>query len=251
MMLDFDKMNGLVPAIIQDADTAKVLMLGFMNREAYDKTVETGKVTFFSRTKNRLWTKGEESGNFLNVVSMKEDCDKDTLLIQVHPVGPVCHTGADTCWGEKNEQPVMFLKLLQDFIDKRHEEMPEGSYTTSLFESGVNKMAQKVGEEAVETVIEACNGTDERLIYEGADLLYHLIVLLTSKGYRIEDLARDEAAEGFVGVAHPFVAEGFAAPREQRGCDAVQPRADGIFLDEKDDHEDQREDDAPDCVEEL
>ena len=167
------------------------LMLGFMNREAYDKTVETGKVTFFSRTKNRLWTKGEESGNFLNVVSMKEDCDKDTLLIQVHPVGPVCHTGTDTCWGEKNEQPVMFLKLLQDFIDKRHAEMPEGSYTTSLFRSGVNKMAQKVGEEAVETVIEACNGTDERLIYEGADLLYHLIVLLTSKGYRIEDLARE------------------------------------------------------------
>lgn len=191
MTLDFDKMNGLVPAIIQDADTAKVLMLGFMNKEAYDKTVETGKVTFFSRTKNRLWTKGEESGNFLNVVSIKEDCDQGTLLIQVHPVGPVCHTGADTCWGEKNEQPVMFLKLLQDFICKRHEEMPEGSYTTSLFQSGVNKMAQKVGEEAVETVIEACNGTDERLIYEGADMLYHLIVLLTSKGYRIEDLARE------------------------------------------------------------
>ena len=162
-MLDFDKMNGLVPAIIQDADTAKVLMLGFMNREAYDKTVETGKVTFFSRTKNRLWTKGEESGNYLNVVSMKEDCDKDTLLIQVHPVGPVCHTGTDTCWGEKNEQPVMFLKLLQDFIDKRHAEMPEGSYTTSLFRSGVNKMAQKVGEEAVETVIEACDGFYIRL----------------------------------------------------------------------------------------
>lgn len=143
MEMDFDKMNGLVPAIIQDADTAKVLMLGFMNKEAYDKTVETGKVTFFSRTKNRLWTKGEESGNFLNVVSMKEDCDKDTLLIQVHPVGPVCHLGTDTCWGEKNEEPVMFLKLLQDFIDKRHEEMPEGSYTTSLFRSGVNKIAQR------------------------------------------------------------------------------------------------------------
>ncbi len=122
---------------------------------------------------------------------MKEDCDRDTLLVQVHPVGPVCHTGTDTCWGEKNEQPVMFLKLLQDFICKRHDEMPEGSYTTSLFQSGVNKMAQKVGEEAVETVIEACNCTDDRLIYEGADLLYHLIVLLTSKGYRIEDLARE------------------------------------------------------------
>lgn len=162
-----------------------------MNEEAYKKTVETGKVTFFSRTKNRLWTKGEESGNFLQVISIKADCDNDTLLIKVSPAGPVCHTGTDTCWGEENKQDIMFLKELQDFIDKRHEEMPEGSYTTSLFQSGVNKMAQKVGEEAVETVIEACNGTNERLIYEGSDLLYHLIVLLTSKGYRIEDLARE------------------------------------------------------------
>lgn len=191
MDLDFGKMNGLVPAIIQDNYTQKVLMQGFMNEEAYNKTVETGKVTFFSRTKNRLWTKGEESGNFLHVVSIAADCDNDTLLIKVNPAGPVCHTGADTCWGEKNEQDIMFLKELQDFINKRHEEMPEKSYTTSLFKSGVNKMAQKVGEEAVETIIEACNGTDERLIYEGADLLYHLIVLLTSKGYRIEDLARE------------------------------------------------------------
>lgn len=191
MELNFDKMNGLLPAIIQDADTAKVLMLGFMNAEAYAKTVESGLVTFFSRTKNRLWTKGEESGHFLHVVSIQADCDQDTLLIRVHPDGPVCHTGTDTCWGEKNEEPVMFLRELQDFICRRHAEMPQGSYTTSLFESGVNKMAQKVGEEAVETVIEACNGTDERLIYEGADLLYHLIVLLTSKGYRIEDLARE------------------------------------------------------------
>ena len=191
MDLDFGKMNGLVPAIIQDNYTQKVLMLGFMNEEAYNKTVETGKVTFFSRTKNRLWTKGEESGNFLHVVSIATDCDNDTLLIKVNPAGPVCHTGADTCWGEKNEQDIMFLKELQDFIDKRHEEMPEKSYTTSLFKSGVNKMAQKVGEEAVETIIEACNGTDERLSYEGADLLYHLIVLLTLKGYRIEDLARE------------------------------------------------------------
>lgn len=190
-MLDFDKMNGLLPAIIQDADTSKVLMLGFMDREAYEKTVETGKVTFFSRSRKRLWTKGERSGNFLNVVSIKEDCDKDTLLIQVHPAGSVCHTGADTCWGEKNGQPILFLKLLQDFIDKRREEMPAGSYTTALFESGVNKMAQKMGEEAVETVVEACNGTDERLIYEGADMLYHLMVLLASKGFRIEDLARE------------------------------------------------------------
>lgn len=191
MELDFKKMNGLIPAIIQDDYTQKVLMLGFMNEEAYKKTVETGKVTFFSRTKNRLWTKGEESGNFLQVISIKADCDNDTLLIKVSPAGPVCHTGTDTCWGEENKQDIMFLKELQDFIDKRHEEMPEGSYTTSLFQSGVNKMAQKVGEEAVETVIETCNGTNERLIYEGSDLLYHLIVLLTSKGYRIEDLARE------------------------------------------------------------
>jgi phosphoribosyl-ATP pyrophosphohydrolase/phosphoribosyl-AMP cyclohydrolase len=184
-------MDGLIPAIIQDNFTSKVLMLGFMNKEAYEKTVATGKVTFFSRTKNRLWTKGEESGNFLNVVSIKEDCDKDTLLIKVKPVGPVCHTGADTCWNEDNTEDIMFLKYLQDFIYKRHEEMPEKSYTTSLFNSGVNRMAQKVGEEAVETVIEATNGTDDRLIYEASDLVYHLIVLLTSKGYRIEDLARE------------------------------------------------------------
>ncbi|WP_456102872.1 bifunctional phosphoribosyl-AMP cyclohydrolase/phosphoribosyl-ATP diphosphatase HisIE [Phocaeicola plebeius] len=191
MELDFEKMNGLIPAIIQDNYTQKVLMLGFMNKEAYEKTIETGKVTFFSRTKNRLWTKGEESGNFLHVVSVKADCDNDTLLIMVHPEGPVCHKGTDTCWGDKNEQDIMFLKELQDFIDRRRQEMPEKSYTTSLFNSGVNKMAQKVGEEAVETILEACNGTDERLIYEGADLLYHLIVLLTYKGYRIEDLARE------------------------------------------------------------
>lgn len=191
MELDFEKMNGLIPAIIQDNYTQKVLMLGFMNKEAYEKTMETGKVTFFSRTKNRLWTKGEESGNFLHVVSVKADCDNDTLLIMVHPEGPVCHKGTDTCWGDKNEQDIMFLKELQDFIDRRRQEMPEKSYTTTLFNSGVNKMAQKVGEEAVETILEACNGTDERLIYEGADLLYHLIVLLTYKGYRIEDLARE------------------------------------------------------------
>lgn len=192
MDLDFGKMNGLVPAIIQDNVTCKVLMLGYMNKEAYEKTLETGKVTFFSRTKNRLWTKGEESGNFLNVVSIKEDCDRDTLLIKVDPAGPVCHTGADTCWGEKNESDdIMFLKHLQDFIDKRHEEMPENSYTTSLFQSGINRMAQKVGEEAVEMIIEATNGTDDRMIYEGSDMIYHLIVLLTSKGYRIENLVRE------------------------------------------------------------
>ena len=166
-------------------------MLGYMSKESLAKTKEIGKVTFFSRSKQRLWTKGEESGNFLYVVSIKEDCDKDTLLIKVNPVGPVCHTGSDTCFDETNDEDIMFLKYLQDFIDKRKQEMPEGSYTTSLFKKGVNRMAQKVGEEAVETVIEACNGTDERLIYEGADLIYHLIVLLTSKGYSLEDLARE------------------------------------------------------------
>lgn len=191
MNLDFDKVGGLIPAIIQDNETNKVLMLGYMNAEALQKTQETGKVTFFSRTKQRLWTKGEESGNFLNVISIKEDCDKDTLLIKVNPVGPVCHTGADTCFGEENKENVLFLKYLQHFIEKRYKEMPEGSYTTSLFESGINRMAQKVGEEALESVIEACNGTEDRLIYESADMLYHLIVLLTSKGLSIEDLARE------------------------------------------------------------
>ena len=191
MKVDFEKMGGLVPVIVQDNFTNKVLMLGFMNKEALKKTEEIGKVTFYSRTKQRLWTKGEESGNFLNVVKILNDCDNDTLLIKVKPEGPVCHTGTDTCWGEKNEEDIMFLKYLQDFIEKRYKERPEGSYTTSLFEKGVNRMAQKVGEEAVESVIEATNGTNEGLIYEASDLIYHLIVLLTSKGLRIEDLARE------------------------------------------------------------
>lgn len=190
--IDFGKMDGLVPAVIQDDKSLKVLMLGFMNAEAYQKTVETGKVTFYSRSRQTLWTKGETSGNFLNVVSISNDCDNDTLLIKVNPVGPVCHTGADTCWNEKNEaNPLLFLTYLQDFIEKRHEEMPEGSYTTSLFKDGINRMAQKVGEEALEAVIEATNGTNERLVYEGSDFLYHLIVLLTAKGLRIEDLAKE------------------------------------------------------------
>lgn len=191
MKLDFEKMEGLIPAIIQDNYTNKVLMLGFMNEEAYNKTVETQKVTFFSRSKNRLWTKGETSGNYLNVVTINADCDYDTLLIKVNPTGPVCHTGADTCFGERNKEDIMFLKYLQNFIELRRQEMPEGSYTTSLFTKGVNRMAQKVGEEAVETVIEATNGTEEGFIYEASDLMYHLIVLLTSKGLRIEDLARE------------------------------------------------------------
>ena len=157
MTIDFEKMDGLVPAIIQDADTRQVLMLGFMNQEAFEKTEKTGKVTFWSRTRQCLWTKGETSGNFLNVVDIKVDCDNDTLLIKVHPDGPTCHTGT----------------------------------TTSLFKKGVNRIAQKVGEEALETVIEATNGTSEKLVYEASDLLYHLIVLLTSKGLRIEDAVEE------------------------------------------------------------
>lgn len=192
MKIDFEKMNGLVPAIIQDAQTGVVLMLGYMNEEAYKRTLETGKVTFWSRTRQTLWTKGETSGNWLNVVEILNDCDQDTLLIKVRPEGPVCHTGADTCWNEANKRnPLLFLSELNDFIEKRHQEMPEGSYTTSLFRDGLNRMAQKVGEEALEMVIEATNGTNDRLIYEGSDMLYHLIVLLTSKGLRIEDLAQE------------------------------------------------------------
>ncbi|QFQ12072.1 bifunctional phosphoribosyl-AMP cyclohydrolase/phosphoribosyl-ATP diphosphatase HisIE [Pseudoprevotella muciniphila] len=192
MTIDFEKCGGLVPAIVQDAVTKNVLMLGYMNAEAYAKTQETGRVTFFSRSRQKLWTKGEESGNYLELVSIKVDCDNDTLLVQAHPHGPTCHTGNDTCWGEENSQnPLLFLTELQDFIEKRHEEMPEGSYTTSLFKDGINRMAQKVGEEALEAVIEAVNGTNERLVYEGSDMLYHLIVLLTEKGLRIEDLAEE------------------------------------------------------------
>ena len=218
MKIDFEKCGGLVPAIIQDADTWQVLMLGYMNQEAFEKTVLTGKVTFWSRSRNCLWTKGETSGNFLNLVDMKVDCDNDTLLVRVKPDGPTCHTGTDTCWGEKNTmhngqstaQPkeaddqhdtktynddnvLLFLSELQDFIERRHEEMPEGSYTTSLFKDGVNRMAQKLGEEALEAVIEAVNGSKKKLVYEASDMIYHLIVLLTSKGLRIEDVAAELA----------------------------------------------------------
>jgi phosphoribosyl-ATP pyrophosphohydrolase/phosphoribosyl-AMP cyclohydrolase len=190
--IDFEKMGGLAPAVIQDDKTGKVLMLGFMNEEAFARTKETGKVTFFSRTKNRLWTKGETSGNTLQVTSILPDCDRDTLLVKVRPAGPVCHTGDDTCFGEENtENDMLFLQQLQDLIEQRRQEMPEGSYTTTLFMKGVNRMAQKVGEEAVETVIEATNGTEERFLYEAADLMYHLMVLLTSKGLRLEDLCRE------------------------------------------------------------
>ncbi|MCR5643029.1 MAG: bifunctional phosphoribosyl-AMP cyclohydrolase/phosphoribosyl-ATP diphosphatase HisIE [Prevotella sp.] len=200
MNIDFEKCGGLVPAIIQDAQTKTVLMLGYMNQEAYEKTLATKKVTFWSRSRNCLWTKGETSGNYLNLVDIKVDCDQDTLLVRAIPDGPTCHTGTDTCWGEENkasdmatkdDNPLLFLSELQDFINRRHEEMPEGSYTTSLFKDGVNRMAQKLGEEALEAVIEACNGRNDKLIYEASDMIYHLIVLLTSKGLRIEDIASE------------------------------------------------------------
>lgn len=192
MKIDFEKMGGLVPAIIQDAKTKNVLMLGYMNDAAYNKTIETKKVTFWSRSRNCLWTKGETSGNTLELVSINIDCDNDTLLVKAHPTGPVCHTGSDTCWNEQNKDDgTSFLSELQDFISTRYKEMPEDSYTTSLFKEGVNRMAQKVGEEAVEAVIEATNGTNERLVYECSDLIYHMIVLLTSKGLSINDVIRE------------------------------------------------------------
>jgi phosphoribosyl-ATP pyrophosphohydrolase/phosphoribosyl-AMP cyclohydrolase len=191
MQLDFSKLgNGLIPAIVQDASTNVVLMLGFMNEEAFEKTKKEGKVTFYSRTKKRLWTKGEESGNFLNVVSITPDCDNDTILIKAIPEGPVCHTGNDTCFAENNKGNINFLIHLQNVIDERLQNMPEGSYTTTLFEKGINRIAQKVGEEAVETVIEAKDNNDELFLNEVADLTYHMLVLLTAKSYRIEDVIK-------------------------------------------------------------
>ncbi|MEM7371197.1 MAG: bifunctional phosphoribosyl-AMP cyclohydrolase/phosphoribosyl-ATP diphosphatase HisIE [Bacteroidota bacterium] len=179
--LDFDKLNGLIPAIIQDASTDKVLMLGFMNEEALEKTQQEGKVCFFSRTKGRLWTKGETSGNYLQLVSITEDCDQDTLLIKVNPVGPVCHTGADTCFQEKNESELGFLLHLSRIIQERRKNPSESSYTSQLFKKGINKIAQKVGEEAVEVVIESKDDNEELFQNECADLLYHLMILLEAK----------------------------------------------------------------------
>jgi phosphoribosyl-ATP pyrophosphohydrolase/phosphoribosyl-AMP cyclohydrolase len=190
MALDFNKMNGLLPAIIQDDNTCKVLMVGFMNEQAYQKTIETRLVTFFSRTKNRLWTKGEESGNCLDVVSILEDCDHDTLLIKAKPRGVVCHTGADTCFGEQNTSGILFLDHLQNLIVSRKKEMPAGSYTTKLFERGINRIAQKVGEEAVELVIESKDNNPELFLGEAADLMYHLLVLLAQKGYTLNDVVK-------------------------------------------------------------
>lgn len=191
--MDFKKLDGLIPAIIQDARTSTVLMLGFMNSEALEKTRKEGKVTFYSRTKNRLWTKGEESGNFLHVVDILEDCDQDTLLIKARPAGPVCHTGQDTCFNEVNSlkhesEGIGFIAELQELILKRKKEMPEGSYTTSLFNEGINKIAQKVGEEAVELLIEAKDENDSLFLNEAADLLYHFLVLLAAKGMDIKDV---------------------------------------------------------------
>lgn len=187
--MDFEKLNGLIPAIIQDHQTSQVLMLGFMNPESLEKTRKEGKVTFFSRTKNRLWTKGEESGNYLHVVEILEDCDRDTLLIKARPEGPVCHTGNSTCFEKDQGSALPFIGVLQELIDDRNRERPEGSYTTSLFEKGSNKMAQKVGEEAVELVIEAMDHNDDLFLNEAADLIYHLMVLLSSRGYGIQDVA--------------------------------------------------------------
>lgn len=187
-MIDFNKQEGLVPVIVQDSQTQKVLMLGYMNEEAYQKTLEIKKVTFFSRSKNRLWTKGEESGNFLNVVDIKVDCDKDTLLIQARPKGPVCHTGTDTCWGDVNQNELSFIKRLEGIIEDRKNNPTDASYTASLFKKGINKVAQKVGEEAVEVVIEAKDNDDNLFLNESADLLYHYLILLQAKGFKLQDV---------------------------------------------------------------
>ena len=189
MKIDFIKNNGLIPAIIQDNETKTVLMLGYMNQEALDTTLETQKVTFFSRSKNRLWTKGEESGNFLNLVSIKNDCDNDTLLIQVNPVGPTCHTGSDTCWQEENNSSYSFLSKLENTIQERKDNATsEKSYVASLFEKGMNKIAQKVGEEAVEVVIEAKDNNNDLFLSESADLLFHYLILLQAKGFKLNDV---------------------------------------------------------------
>jgi len=185
--LDFEKNDGLIPAIVQDADTLKVLMLGYMDEAALEHTRKTGLVTFFSRSKNRLWTKGESSGNFLHLVDIKQDCDDDTLLVSARPVGPVCHTGSDTCFDETN-QASNFLAYLEQIILDRKQNPGEGSYTARLFAKGINKVAQKVGEEAVELVIEAKDDNRDLFLNEAADLLYHYLVLLVAKGYSLQDV---------------------------------------------------------------
>ena len=190
MEIDFTKnSDGLIPAIIQDATTKNVLMLGYMNEEAVTKTLETKKVTFYSRTKQRLWTKGEESGHFLNLVGVKNDCDNDALLISVHPIGPTCHTGSDTCWNEDNKSSFGFLSTLETIIkDRKDNSENEDSYVASLFRKGMNKIAQKVGEEAVEVVIEAKDNDDKLFLDESADLLFHYLILLQAKGFALKDV---------------------------------------------------------------
>jgi len=189
--IDFAKGDGMVPAIIQDANTLQVLMLGYMNQDAYEKTCLDKKVTFFSRTKNRLWTKGEESGNFLNVVSMRLDCDRDTLLIQAIPQGPTCHLGTQTCWAEEKDARFGILAELENTISERLKAgSSEKSYVASLKEKGIEKIAQKVGEEAVETVIEALRSNDELFLNESADLLFHYLILLQAKGYKLDDVLK-------------------------------------------------------------
>lgn len=194
-MIKFDELNlekcadGLLPVIVQDAVTLKVLMLGYMNREAYEKTLSEGRVTFFSRTRGCLWTKGETSGNYLLVESVYVDCDADTLLIKANPIGPTCHRGTTSCFDTPDSEG--FIRHLQSVIQQRHQEMPEGSYTTRLFIKGVKKIAQKVGEEAVESVVEAVDGNRDRFIYEASDMIYHLLVLLEQMGCSIQDLERE------------------------------------------------------------
>lgn len=196
-MIDFKevKLNeqGLVPAIVQDSASLQVLMLAYMNEEAFRKTMDTGLVTFYSRSRQSLWTKGETSGNYLHLVSIDADCDGDTLLVRAVPDGPACHKGTKTCWGEAVPEATGFIRELGEVIKQRHRDMPQGSYTTSLYESGVPRMAQKVGEEAVETVIEAVKGDSERLLYEASDLVYHLLVLLEGFGLGISDLEKELA----------------------------------------------------------
>jgi len=195
--IDFKKGNGLVPAIIQHYVTGQVLMLGYMNADAVKQTLKTGQVTFFSRSKDRLWTKGETSGNYLNLISIQKDCDNDTLLILADPEGPTCHTGKDSCFHEQEFQPFAkstdysFLKELQDLLYRRKEELPENSYTSSMFRKGLNRIAQKVGEEGVETVIAAIADSDDAFIYEASDLIFHLELLLTEKGLRLDDLVKE------------------------------------------------------------
>lgn len=190
MSLNFDKLGGILPAIIQDAQTNEVLMLGFMNPEAYEKTIGDGRVTFYSRSRKRLWTKGEESGNYMDVVEILEDCDADTLLIRVKPHGPACHTGMRTCFGETVQDKLAFLEHLQSLLQTRKKELPENSYTAGLFREGPRKIAKKLGEEAAELVIEAMDADEESFLNEAADLLFHLTILLVDRGYRLEDVVK-------------------------------------------------------------